>query len=445
MARDRHPAAPLPARLLTALGGRRGVRAPAATPGVAALAPVVALLALPVGLAALRQAACATTGWDGRTALWGQCASPLLAGTGTPDLPLLQRFAVGLLRAAAPGTGMPEHRWVLVLWTVAAALLLAALVVLVGTTRRHPLADPLPLALSPVVALAVLTSTGLVPVTCSVLAVAAWSRGRVAVAGALAGLGVLGGPLGLAPLLGLVLLSRRADVRRLLGGAGAAVVLVAGPAAALDPGLLARPVAAWWTDGAGPGSPWFVPSLVERPLPGTAAAGLAVLGMLLAAVLAGLLPRHRVRPPVADVVVLALVVALVTAPALPVGAALWLVPFLALAGVPWRDQLLWAGAEVVHAVALSAWLAAATDPAHGLPAGWYATTLALRLVALGRLGWVVWARATWGTGLPDPSPRTDWEPGRAAGRLERLPAGHPVDEPRGAVGDTAYPPVTERP
>lgn len=445
MARDRHPAAPLPARLLTALGGRRGVRAPAAAPGVAALAPVVALLALPVGLAALRQAACATTGWDGRTALWGQCTSPLLAGTGTPDLPLLQRLAVGLLRAAAPGTGMPEHRWVLVLWTVAAALLLAALVVLVGTTRRHPLADPLPLALSPVVALAVLTSTGLVPVTCSVLAVAAWSRGRVAVAGALAGLGVLGGPLGLAPLLGLVLLSRRADVRRLLGGAGAAVVLVAGPAAALDPGLLARPVAAWWTDGAGPGSPWFVPSLVERPLPGAVVAGLAVLGMLLAAVLAGLLLRHRARPPAADVVVLALVVALVTAPALPVGAALWLVPFLALAGAPWRDQLLWAGAEVVHAVALSAWLAAATDPAHGLPAGWYATALALRLVALGRLGWVVWARATWGTGLPDPSPRTDWEPGRAAGRLERLPAGHPVDEPPGAVGDTAYPPVTERP
>ncbi|QKE83218.1 hypothetical protein [Arthrobacter sp. NEB 688] len=445
MARDRHPAAPLPARLLTALGGRRGARAPAAAGGVAALAPVVALLALPVGVAALRQAACAATGWEGRTPVWRQCASPLLAGTGEADLPLLRRLATGFLEAAAPGVGLAQQRWVLVLWTVAAALLLAALVVLVGTARRHPLADPLPLALSPVLALAVLTSVDLVPVTCSVLAVWLWSREREVAAGALAGVAVLGGPLALVPLLGMVLVDRRpAARRRLLAAAGVAVLLVVGPAAALEPGLLGRPVAAWWAGGAGAGSSWFVPSLVDRPLAGPVVAGLALLGMLLAAVLAVLLLRHRARPPVADVVVLALVVALVTAPALPASAGLWLLPFLALAGVPWRDQLLWAGAEVAHAVALFAWTAAAADPGLGLPAGWYATALALRLVALGRLGWVVWARAAWGVGPAGP-PRADWDAGPRPGRLERLPAGHPVDEPRGAVGDTAYPPVTERP
>ncbi|MBD3784890.1 MAG: hypothetical protein IE926_18390 [Micrococcales bacterium] len=117
--------------------------------------------------------------------------------------------------------------------------------------------------------------------------------------------------------------------------------------------------------------------------------------------------------------------------------------FVALAGVPWRDHLLWAGAEVVHLVAFFAWTAAATDPAHGLPAGWYALALGLRLVAVGRLGWVVWSRATWGVLVRRPP--ADWDEPAAPGTLGRLPAGRPVDDPRGAVGDTAYPPVTERP
>ena len=126
-----------------------------------------------------------------------------------------------------------------------------------------------------------------------------------------------------------------------------------------------------------------------------------------------------------------LVLLLATGTAFPVHAALWLVPFLALAGVSWRDHLLWAGAEAVHAAALFGWLAAAEDPTHGLPAGWYATALALRLLALGRLAWVVWARASWGPSTP-------------AGSLVRLPS-EPVDHARADGGRSAYPPVTERP
>ncbi len=321
----------------------------------------------------------------------------------------------------------------LVLWTVLAAVLLAALVVVVATARRHPLADPTALALSPVVALAVLLSADLVPVAVATLALWAWSRGRVVLAGALAAVAVLGGWPALPVLLALVVVPAPGVVgagRRLLASAGVTLLLVVGPVAALDLGLLLRPVQAWWSGGAGPGSPWFVATLAHHPLGGPSVAVLSLLGAALAAALVVVVGRRRPRPPVADVALVGVVVLVATGPAALPGTALWLVPLVALAGVPWRDHLLWAGAEVVHAVALFGWLGAASDPGHGLPAGWYATVLGLRLVALGRLAWVVWDRAAWGLG-PRP-PAASWEMRGAAATLDRLPAGRPVDESTGA-------------
>jgi hypothetical protein len=454
-------------------GGPRGARAPrppAGPAGLARLAPVVLLLGLPLLVAALRQTACAGTGWEGRAPVWRQCASPLfasivedraglgvgawLAGDTTLDVPFLRGLVTTSLGSLAPGAGLAQQRWVLVLWVLLAAVLLAGLVLLVGTAAGHPLADPVALALSPVLALSVLLSTDLVPLVVAVVAVWAWGRGRPVLAGALAAVALLGGPLAAAVVLAMALAPPpgvRDAVRRLLVAAGVTLVLVIGPVAAVDLGLLIRSVTAWLSDGAGAGSAWFVPALAQHPLGGPVVAGFAVSGMLVAAALAVVVSRRSPRPPVADVALLALVVVLLTAPALPPAAALWLVPFVALAGVPWRDHLVWAGAEVVHAVALFGWLAAASDPGHGLPAGWYATALALRLVAIGRIGWVVWARATWG--VPAPRRRepleapvdASWDPPPTAGTLGGLPNEHPVDIPTGGVGDTAYPPVTERP
>ncbi|MBM6401285.1 hypothetical protein [Phycicoccus sonneratiae] len=444
--------------------------APTGPAGLARLAPVVLLLGLPLLVAALRQAACAGTGWEGRAPVWRQCASPLFAslvedraglglgawlgGRTTLDVPVVRGLVTSSLASLAPGAGLAQQRWVLVAWTLLAAVLLAGLVLAVGTVRGHPLADPVALALSPVLALAVLLSVDLVPLALAVVAVWAWGRGRPVLAGALGALALLGGLLAAPVLLAMALVPPagvRDAARRLLVATGVTLLLVVGPVAAVDLGLLLRPVTAWFSDGAAAGSVWFVPTLARHPLGASVVAGFALSGMLVAGWLAVVASRRTPRPPVADVALLALVVVLLTAPALPPAAALWLVPFVALAGVPWRDHLVWAGAEVVHAVALFGWLGAASDPGHGLPAGWYATALALRLVALGRIGWVVWARATWGVVSPRrpgplaPEPAASWGDPPPAGTLERLPTGHPVDISTGAPGRTAYPPVTERP
>ena len=441
----------LPAGIATALGGPRGRRAPPRT-AAARLAPVVLLLALPLGVAALRQAACTGPGWEGRTPLWRQCASPLveslpaddlargpfalLSGSLPLDVPPVSGLVASLLAWLAPGSGVEQQRWFLLLWMVLAAALLAGLVVAVGTVRRHPLADPVALALSPVLALTVFLSPALVPVTLAVVALWAWSRDRTRLAGVLGALALLGGAASAAVLLALALVpgprGARA-VRELLVTAGLTALFVVAPIAALDARTLLRPVLAWWTDGAGAGSPWFLPALAGHPVGAAPVAVISALGAVLAVALGILLASHR--PPAADVALLVLVVLALTATALPVGATLWLVPFVALAGIRWRDHLLWAGAEWVHAVAWFAYVAGLDDPAKGLPAGWYAIAVALRLLAVGRLGWLVWSRSVWTI-----SGKTD-----RAGTLARLPSAHPVDSHGGGGGRDAYPPVTEGP
>ncbi|MBR7742655.1 hypothetical protein KC207_05055 [Phycicoccus sp. BSK3Z-2] len=440
----------LPAGASTPAGGRRGASAPPRARGPAALAPVVLLLSLPLVVAALRQAACASGGWEGREPVWRQCASPLfaslvgdgagrgltalLAGRVPLEVPPVPAVVTTTLASLAPGPGLPQQRGVLLLWLAVAALLLAGLVVLVGTVHGHPEADPVALALSPVLALTVLLSADLVPVTLAVAAVWAWSRRRPELAGVLVALAVLGGRPALVVLLALVLTPPprvRTPVRRLLTAGGATGLLVLGPIVALDLGLVTRPLVAWWTVGAASGSPWFVPTLAGHPVRPWHAALLSVGGLVLAAVMLLVLSRRRPRPATADLALLGLVVAVGTGSSAPVSAALWLVPFVALAGIGWRDHLLWAGVEAVHAVAWFGLLTGEDDPGRGLPAGWYTLALVGRLLVLGRLAWVVWSRASWG-------------PGALPGTLDRLPT-VPVDKARADVGGNAYPPVTEGP
>jgi hypothetical protein len=420
------PGPTLPPGIETPLGGPRGRRAVIRAAGpLAGLAPVVLLLGLPLSVAALRQAGCTGAGWEGRTPVWRQCASPLLeavpaddlargplallSGSLTLDVSPVSGVVTTLVAWLAPGTGVSQQRWFLLLWMILAAVLLAGMVVAVGTARRHPLADPVALALSPVVALTVFLSPALVPLALAVAAVWAWSRDRTRLAGVLGGVALLGGAASAAVLLAMALLPGRGGARGrrdLLVAAGLTVLVVAAPVVALDPGTLTRPVTAWWRDGAGAGSPWSLPELANHPVGAGHVAVISALGAVVAVALGVLLARHL--PPVADVALLVLVVLALTATALPVGAALWLVPFVALAGIGWRDHLLWAGAEWVHAVAWFTYLDGLVDPSRGLPAGWYAVALVLRLVAVGRLGWVVWSRHVWPpTRTPTP-PRAGW-------------------------------------
>ncbi|HET6969214.1 MAG TPA: hypothetical protein VFI44_13075 [Ornithinibacter sp.] len=442
----------LPAGLTTSVGGPAGRRLlrPEGGP-LAALAPVVLLLALPLSLAALRQAGCLTSGWTGGTPVWRQCASPLVQSVATADLgrgltayltglvrldePVVTGSVTALLAGLAPGSGVGQQRWFLALWTVLAAALLAGLVVAVGTVRRHPAADPVALALSPVLALTVHLSADLLPLALAVVAVWAWSRDRPRLAGVLAGVALLGGALAAVVLLAMAVVPGpcgRPEVRRLLVSAGTTAASLAGVVLLTDPGTLTRPYAAWLAAGAGPGSPWYLATLARHPVGATHVALIAVLGGALAATLVVLMAARRPRPVVGAVALVGLAVVLVTAPASSPAAALWLVPFVALTGIRWRDHLLWAGAEAVHAVALFGHLLERTDPAKGLPPGWYALALVLRLVAVGWLGHQAWVAASWGDAAP-------------AGTLARLPSERPVENHGGPVGSSAYPPVTERP
>ncbi len=301
----------LPAGLTTAVGGPAGrrLRRPDAGP-LAPLAPAVLLLAVPLSVAALRQAGCLTDGWRGGTPLWRQCASPLvesvpaaglgrgltayLSGDVRLDEPVLEGAVTSTLAGLSPGAGTAEQRWFLVLWMLLASVLLVALVLVVGTVRRHPAANAVVVALSPVLALTVLLSADLVPILLAVTAVWAWSRDRPRLAGALVGLAFLGGAVAAVVLLVLALLPGPGGapaVRRLLVTAGVTVVGLAVSVSLLEVDTLTRPYAAWLTAGAGPGSPWYLATLAGHP----ADARLVVAGAALGWVGGGG-PRGGPRP-----------------------------------------------------------------------------------------------------------------------------------------------------
>jgi uncharacterized membrane protein len=315
------------------------------------------------------------------------------------------------------------------------AAVLAGLVVAVGTVRRHPDADPVALALSPVLAVALFRSTDLIPLALAVVALWAWSRDRERLAGVLGGLAVLAGPLSAIVLLAMALLPGRggADARRrLLVTTAVTVVAVAVPVALIDAGVLSAPWGAWRRAGAGPGSLWYLFTMAGFPIGAGHVAVIAGLGLLLSVAVVVLLARNRPRPVVAAAALVGLCAALCTAASFQPWAALWLVPFVALVGIGWRDHLAWAGAEAVHAVAMFGYLGYLVDPAHGLPPGWYAAALLLRLAAVAWIAREAWVRASWGDAVP-------------AGTLWKLPSARPVENPTGDVGSSAYPPVTERP
>ena len=369
----------------TSVGGPAGrrLRRPERGP-LAALAPVVLLLALPLSLAALRQAGCLTAGWAGGPRSGGSAARRSCSRRERRPRPRAHRLPLGVgprstsrcSPVPSPPARRPRARRGR--WDSSAGSspsgwcsrppLLAGLVVAVGTIRRHPAADPVALALSPVLALTVLLSADLLPVALAVAAVWAWSRDRPRLAGVLAGLGVLGG----------CLLGRRpprprrssphpeggTPPRRLLvaaGGTALAVVVVV---------LLARPRHAdppvcrvAGRRAPAPAPPGTCPRSPGIPVDPTPVALVALLGTALAAALVVLMARAPAaagrrrgrarrarrrrssprrpsrRPPRSGCC-----------------------PSSRSPGIGWRDHLLWAGAEAVHAVASTAHLAARPTP-----------------------------------------------------------------------------------
>jgi hypothetical protein len=378
----------------------------------AGLAPVALLAALPVLVSVWKQGPCLEQGWGGTEPFWRFCYSDLAVGVQTAgaergivaylsgevplDQPPLTGAFVSLVAGLGPGEGvLATQRWVLGVWAVFGLGALVLMAWWVRTMPGHRGADPLQVALAPVAALTLLLSPDLLGVVLATGGLWAWSRRHPALAGALLGAGVMARTYP-AVLLAVVAVhawrtGRERDLASVAGAGLATVALLAAPLLVLSPGTLTHSWSGWLHSPAGLGSVWYLPTLMGSTWPASVVTVVAVLGMALALVLAALLVLGAPSTPrLGAVALLAVAVVLVTGKSFPVQASLWLVPLVALAGLRWRDHLVWALAEGVHFVAVWLYLGGLENPDKSLPPGWYSFALLLRVAAVAFLAVRAW-------------------------------------------------------
>jgi uncharacterized membrane protein len=405
-----------------------------------------------MALSVAERAHCIQKGWVGSDQFWHGCFSDLpalyqlgnlheglaayVAGEGArADHPVLTGAVMAWVGGLVPeGSFLDQTRWYFALWALLGTALAVAVVYLTAASRPRHVTNAAQVAFSPVLLLTAMLSPDLFGVALASAGIWAWSRRRPVAAGVLLGLGVAARTYPLLILLALVLLGLRSGrlvaVRRTLIAAAAAFGVALLPFLLSNPGAILRSYQVWWDSAAGLGSLWMIPQLVGHPLPTGATTVLAVVGLLVAVAVGAVFALStRRRPTVAEVALVLVAGALLTGKAFPVQASLWLLPLVALCGLRWRDHLLWAGAEALHFVTVWLYVGGLSRPERGLPAGWYAVFLTLRVAAVAYLAWRVWHAAAAREPLPDEG-------------SEAAPDQHPVDlvddeEPDELAGDFA--------
>ncbi len=411
---------PLVARLSEVVGGPAGGRR-APYRGVLQAATVLVLLAVGVLAAGLvTKAHCRAEGWSSPDQFWHACYSdnPALyaqAGLGPSSTTALPDALELLGQPPLAGTAMwlvgrlvgadDPAREALQFFDLSAVVLAAALALGVALLARAAPGRPWDaahLALSPVVLLAGLVSYDLLAVALVAAAALAWSRRHPAAAGVLLGLAVATRPV--YALVGVALVALALRTSRwvpVLTACGLALVTWLGLRVVLLPGWDGGLGEAWgrWRDQeASYGSLWLVPDLLARSrpraagvwpveaLPTATVTALALLGVVVVVLVTVLLALAApVRPRLAHVALFAVAGVLLVSKSVPPQAALLLLPLVALAGLRWRDHLVWAGAETVYFVAVWLYIAGTQDPDRGLTAALYALVLLARSAALVRL------------------------------------------------------------
>lgn len=406
------------------IGGPRGRYAAARTvPWMVPAAALSVMAALTVAIGILVRVPCIRSSWRGTEQFWNACYSDLpttfrdssvgagLAAylQGGPGAPVTgQPPLTGLLLTAVASlvpSGIHETarvKWYFALWAVLLTLLLLATIWLVVSSVRLPYAAA-HVALSPVVALALFVSADFLGVALATAGMWAWGKRRPGLAGVLLGLGIAARSYPVLILVAVGLLALRTGRLRVFGrtaGAAAATVAVLGGGLWLvNPEAAGSSYSAWLASAAGYGSPWLLPQLSGHALPSAAVTILAVLGWLGALVAGAVLALSSARrPTLAEVSLVMVGIVLVTGKSFTVQSSLWLVPLVALAALPWRDHLIWAGTEAVNFVAVWLVIAAITVADRGLPNGWYAFFSMARVAAVGWLVAATWLRARqrWG-------------------------------------------------
>ena len=370
----------------------------------------------------LLRAPCIDSGWSSPDQFWHACFSDIPAtyrdaglsaglgaylsggfGSPAPSQPPLTSFLMTLTAVVVPSGETPDRmRFYFAVWTILAAVLWALTTWwTAATVRRFPLRAA-QVALSPVALLVLPISPDVVGVALTAAALYAWTRHRPVLTGSLLGLAVSARTYPLVVLAALLFLClRTARVRLWLRTAGTAAVVVGGIVfvlGAVNPDAATAAYRSWLDAGAGFGSPWLLPQLGGQPLSATTVTILCAAGWVLVLVVgAGFTLAMPRRPGVAEVSLVMLAIVLLTGKSLTVQSALWLVPFVALVGLAWKDVLAWSATEALHFEAVWLYLAGTSAPSRGLPAAWYAVFLVLRL------GGVVWLLArTWQLALARP-------------------------------------------
>lgn len=133
-----------------------------------------------------------------------------------------------------------------------------------------------------------------------------------------------------------------------------------------------------------------------RGIGDTAGRWIAGLGMVATVAAVAALVARAPRPPRLPVVILLLLAGfLVSAPAVPVQAALWILPFAALAVPSWRDLLIWGSSEFFLTTITWFHLYGLQVPDRGAPPWVYALAVLLRFAALGYLVWQAATQSLW--------------------------------------------------
>lgn len=391
------------------VGGPAGRYAAIGARGLAGVASALVLLGtLTLALGVWTKGHCLMKGWSTPDQFWRGCYSDLpvvhvssvlaermlpwvgQTPSSQPPLPGLVMWLISLVSPEA-GQGLGAQRWVFVLWALLCVGLLAAGVLAVVALQPRRPWQAAHLAVSPVLALLALVSTDLLGVTLVLLALWAWRRERVWVAGPLLGLALLVRPFPLLVLVAMVVVAwrtgrRMAALQVVVGTVlGALVVLL--PLVTVEPQAMTA-ARQWFGQGAGYGALQMVPQLMGLTMPAALTVWVALTGWIIALALGvwlGTRPGRRVGVVQLSAAMLAVVV--LTSASLSVQSGLWVLPLLALSARPWWEHLVWAGVEALHFLATWLHIAFSSDPGRGLPPETYALVVVLRAAAW---TWILW-------------------------------------------------------
>ena len=404
---------------------------------------VLALLAgVTLGLGVLAKQHCRGSGWNSPDQFWHVCYSDTAvlygsAGLGRADGP-------SLVDAVAPGDGGLGQPPVIAasMWLVsrvvhgedvaaarryfdASALLMAvalavAVACVAAAAGRRPW-DAAQVALAPILVTVGLLSYDLLAVALAAASLLAWSRHHTILAGILAGLAASARPITAAVVVAVLALAIRTGRSRALARylAPAALTWV-GLRLVLLPGMtggLLDSYRIWRKSGAGYGSVWLLPQLVGQSEPRLVSGSsvlhavwyrggglsptwttlVVLLGLAAVAVTTVVLGLAMAdRPRLAHLALFVVGGMMLVTKSVPVQAPLVLLPLIALAGLRWRDHLIWATTELAYFVGVWLYIGASSDANKGLPAGAYLVLL------LARVAGIVWVMAMSVRAMRDP-------------------------------------------